>query len=156
MVTRLPKVLTRKHAELAFERQQLQARLVEVEKELAALDFSIRVVSPTWAPPKRATRPKRKALLPHGAVSTGCLQLLRQQRELDTPELTRLIAARHRVAFASRQSELDFASSVAMALRRHERRGLVAIVGKDDRTGALRWRLNIDAEGRLTMVAQSA
>jgi hypothetical protein len=152
VVAKLPRTLTRRRAELAYERQQLKDRLSVVERELESLDYSLRVVSPSWMPPKRVTPPAKPTLLPRGAVARGCLQLLRQREELATPELASLIAANHQLAFASRRAEEDFASSVAVALRRHERAGLVRAVSKDDRTGALRWRLNTGTDGRLAIV----
>lgn len=76
-----------------------------------------------------------------GKVATGCLEALRRQPEMATPELVRLISAQNRLTFADKKAEQDFASNVAMTLRRYERQGLVEKVGEDERTGALRWRL---------------
>lgn len=156
MVVRLPRSLTRKRAELAFERQQLRLRLVEVEQALSALDYSIKVVAPSWTPPRKVSAPAKKTLLPRGSVAKACLQFLRQRQELSTPELVQLVAAKHHLTFSDRRAEQDFASSVAMALRRYERQGVLQVVGKDERTGALRWRVAPLPDGRLVVVPQAA
>jgi hypothetical protein len=83
------------------------------------------------------------------------LEALRRQKEVTTPELARLLVAQIRLTLADKQAEQDFASSVAMAMRRYERQGLVEEVGKEERTGALRWRLRIGADGRLNLVARA-
>ena len=156
MAPRLPRSLTRKRDELARERQGLRARLTEVDAELQALDYALRVVSPGWVPPKRIPRQLRKTLLPRGTVAHACLQFLRQRGELTTPELAQLIARQHRLTFASKEAEEDFASGVAMALRRYQRQGIVDVTDKNKTTQALRWRLKTDADGRLAVVGKAA
>ena len=156
-MTRIPRSLTKKYAELAIERQHLKTRLAEVETELAAVVYSLKVVSPDWKPPKVLPRAqKRITPLPRGKVATACLEALRRKNEMTTPELTQLIAMQNRLTFPDRQAELDFASSVAMALRRYERQGLVDVIGKDERTGAIRWRLRVGADGRLSVLVRAA
>jgi len=156
MATRIPTSLTRKRNELARERQNLKVRLAAVEAELQALDYALRVVSPEWVPPKRIPRHLRKTLLPRGTVAQACLQLLRQREELTTPELAQLIARQHRLTFAGKKAEEDFASGVAMALRRYQRQGIVEVTGENKTTRALRWRLNTGADGRLSIVGKVA
>lgn len=89
-------------------------------------------------------------------LATACLEALRRQSEMSTPDLVRLIAAQNRLRFVDKKAEQDFASSVATALRRYERQGLVEEVGKDVRTGALRWRLRIGVAGRLSVLPRAA
>jgi len=115
MAARIPLKLTRKRNALAYEREQLQARVRTVEEELRALDFAITVVEPSWKPPKRARRPPRPYRLAKGKITAETLRTLKERE--------------------------DFASSVAMALRRFERRGVLEITQKNSRTGALHWRL---------------
>lgn len=156
MAQRIPRTLTAKRAALAFERTQLKARLSQIETELQALDFALKVVSPTWAPPKRVSRPQKRTLLPRGQVASTCLQLLRKHGEMPTPELARVIATQFSLKFADKAAEQDFASSVAMALRRYQRQGIVEVVGKDEKTGALRWSLCRGEDGRLLILARAA
>ena len=156
MAPRLPRSLTRKRDELARERQGLRSRLTEVDAELQALDYALQVVSPTWVPPKRIPRQLRKTLLPRGTVAQACLQFLRQREELTTPELAQLIARQHRLTFASKAAEEDFASGAGMALRRYQRQGILDVTDKNKTTQALRWRLNTGADGRLTVVGKVA
>jgi len=156
MATRLPRALTRKRAELAFERQTLKNRLTDVERELAALDYALKVAAPGWAPPKKVSRPARAGLVPRGGIAPACLQLLRQRGELSTPELAKLAAARFRLSFGSKKAEQSFASTVTMALRRYERQGIAEVTGRDGRTGAIRWRLRTGADGRVTLAGKAA
>ena len=115
------------------------------------------MVEPGWKAPKTLPRlQKRVTALPWGKVATGCLEALRRQSEMSPPELACLIAAQNRLTFVDKKAEQDFASSVAMALRRYERQGLVEEVGKDERTGALRWRLRTGADGRLSVLPRAA
>jgi hypothetical protein len=81
-------------------------------------------------------------------LSRDCLHFLKAERELWTPELVCRLVERHRLTFATREEEQDFASGVAMALRRYERQGVVEVVGKDAKTQALRWRLHMGEEPR--------
>lgn len=74
---------------------------------------------------------------------------MRQRGPLWTHELTSLVAARYRLTFADRRSELDFASAVAMPLRRYERRWLLAVLEKDQKSAALRWSLRPEVFGNV-------
>lgn len=152
-MARLPRSLTQKYTALARERADLKARLTAVEAELTSVAYALKVIDPAWTPPARLPRRQTRITgLPRGAVAGACLELLRRSAELSTPEIAARIAMQHRLKFADSQAELDFASSVAMALRRYERQGLVEVIGKDERTGALRWRLRVTSEGRLSVV----
>lgn len=139
--SRIPRQLTKKYNDLLREKLETVARLKELDRELEALAYSLRVLSPNWVPPTKAPKKQGRSRLPHGAVGRGCLQALRAHGELWTPELVMQLAQRHRVTFRSRSEEEDFASAVAMALRRYERQGLLEVTAKNAKTQALRWRL---------------
>jgi hypothetical protein len=156
MATRLPRVLTRRYAETAAERQKLQERLGQVEAELSALSLAIRLVAPDWKPPKAVLRPRRPSVLPRGAVSEACLQILRQRQELSTPELAELVAARHRLTFKTREAKDDFGCCVLTALRRYEKQGLLEGLGKRGSTKALSWRIRVGANGRMKPLERAA
>ena len=153
---RTPRLLKERRAELAYERVHLLKRMAEVDKELGALDYSLRIIDADWTPPARATKPAQPTLLPRGAVAEACLQFLRQHAELWTPELAKLISSRYQLTFADKRADQDFASSVAMALRRYERQGLLEVVDKDPRTLALKWRLRTGPDGRLSLLRRVA
>lgn len=88
---RVPRSLTKKYAELARERKNLKARLAEVESELTAVVYALKLVSPGWTAPKALPRSqKRVTALPRGGVATACLEALRRQNEMTTPELVRV------------------------------------------------------------------
>ena len=130
--------------------------MAEVDWQLAALEYAIRVISPGWEPVQLSRRPPGPGVLPKGSLAKTCLQVLREKRELSTPELVALVAERWRVTFSTKELELRFAARVVTALRRFERSGLLQEVGKDRSTQAIRWRLRIDAEGRLSFVKKAA
>ena len=148
---RLPKALVDEYDRLLLERTQLLTRLGDIDKALDAVSYSVRLLDPDWVPPVKPRRRLSASRLPRGAVAHDCLMLLRQTESLWTPELVERIAKRHRLRFADRQAELDFASSVAMALRRYERKGVLHIVERQARTGALRWAMCRDTEGRMSV-----
>lgn len=141
--------LQSRHMELSIERGDLLMRLGTIDQELSALEHSIDVVDPTWTPPKKLRRPAKGTRLPRGAVTQSCLELLRQRGPLWTHELAQLVAARFRLAFNDRRAELDFASAVAMAMRRYERRGLLDVLEKDQKSAALRWSLRHEVFGNV-------
>ncbi len=143
---RIPSRLTAKYGELLRERQATARRLDELDSELAALSYALRVLDPDWAAPTRTPRKPSASRLPHGALSRECLSLLKSEGALWTPQVVQLIAARRQLVFSDRKDELDFASAVAMALRRYAKQGLVETVDRDPRNGALRWRLCLDDE----------
>jgi hypothetical protein len=72
------------------------------------------------------------------------LQLLRAQPGVDTTTLAELTAKRCNLLLPTKEERQSFASTVAMTLRRYERRGLLEIAGKDSRTGAIHWRIRPD------------
>jgi hypothetical protein len=140
--SRVPHQLTDKYEALLNERTAALTRIEELDRELDYLDYSLRLLAPDWAPAaKHAKRPKASRL-PRGVLSRDCLHFLKTDGELWTPELVSRLAERHHLKFASRGEEQDFASAVAMALRRYERQGALEIAGKDAKTQALRWRLH--------------
>lgn len=155
MSVRTPRKLKQHRAELALERQQLVARLAVIDREVAALDYALKLLDPEWKAPKKVAVPFKRGPLPRGAVAAWCLRLLRQYGELWTPEVVRHIVDANRLRFDSRRASEDFASSVAMALRRYERAGAVEEVGLDPRNQARRWRLRRDAEGRIITFAKA-
>lgn len=137
---------------MAYERAQLARRMAQLDDEIEALDYALRVLDPDWQPPRRISKPVRQTLLPRGAVAQGCLQYLRQHEALWTADVARLLAERFRLTFDDKRAEQDFASSVAMALRRYERQGLLEVVDRDSRTAALKWRLRTGSDGRLALL----
>jgi hypothetical protein len=141
MASRIPQKLTRKRNALAFEREQLQARARALEEELRGLDYAIRVVDPSWKPPKRASRPRGPFRLPKGKITVETLRTLKERPGLSAPELAEIVAARCALKLATKTEREDFTSSVGMALRRFERRGVLEITEKNARTGALHWRI---------------
>lgn len=152
-MSRLPRSLLDRRMELARNQAALLKQISELEEALKAIDYSLRAIDPEWVPPK-LTRPVSKTRLPRGAVSSGCLALLRRNPVLWTSELASMLAEQHALTFVDRRAELDFASAVAMALRRYEGRGFVEIVEKEQRTKELRWRLGARFTRRLELVAE--
>lgn len=51
---RLPRPPTRKRTTLAHESDVLVKQLATIESDIAALDFALRTVSPSWEPAARA------------------------------------------------------------------------------------------------------
>ena len=141
MAARIPQILTRKRNALAFEREQLQARARTLEEELRALDYAITVVDPSWKPPKRVSRPRGPFRLPKGKITTETLKALKERPGLSAPELSEIVAARCALKLTTKTEREDFTSSVGMVLRRFERRGVLEIIEKNARTGALHWRI---------------
>jgi hypothetical protein len=148
MPPRLPRSLKKKRNALAYERAQIETRLKSIASEISALDYSLRILDPTWAPPKRPSRPQRPSRFPFGLVARACLRLLPEHPGIDTTAFAELVAAECKVEFVTRDQRFVFASAVAMALRRHQRRGLAVVTGKDANSGALRWRARLMDERR--------
>lgn len=146
MATRIPRQLIAKRHALAHEREQLHARLSQIDEELRSLDYAIRVLNPSWKPPAMARRPTRPRRLPKGKLASTCLRLVRQKPGISTPELANLAVMECGLRLASKSERQDFASAVAMALRRYARSGVVEITGKNKSTGALHWRIRPAAE----------
>lgn len=143
---RLPRQLTEKHHDLMRERVLVVARVEELGRELAALEYAIRVLDPEWDPPPRTQKRQRPSRLPVGVLSRDCVAALQQHGEMWTPEVVALVAKRRHIRFVDRKEELDFASAVAMALRRYERQGFLKTTERDPRTQALKWRIRPDSE----------
>ncbi|WP_162910192.1 hypothetical protein [Azohydromonas sediminis] len=143
--SRLPRQLTAKYHELMRERVEASARIEELDREIAALEYAMRVLDPEWEPPTRTQKKQRPSRLPPGVLSRDCLAVLKEAGELWTPEIAQRIAARRRIQFVDRKDELDFASAVAMALRRYERQQFLEVVDREARTGAFKWRIRTDA-----------
>jgi hypothetical protein len=141
--SRAPHQLTDKYEELLRERTEALARIEELDRELHYLDYSLRLLSPDWAPAARPVKKLKASRLPRGVLSRDCLHLLKTDGELWTRELVSRLAQRHHLKFTRREEEEDFASAVAMALRRYERQGVLEVVAKDAKTQALRWRLHL-------------
>lgn len=138
----IPRPLLRKHLELAHELQAVEGRVAEVREQLQTIVSAIRLLDPRWQPPKvgRGRLPSFKGRLPAGDVSRLSMRALGSGNPLTSAEIVDLIADERSLTFASRQDREDFASSVAMALRRYERRGLVASESIPG-TNKLRWAL---------------
>ncbi len=151
-MSRLPSVLKQQRSLLAYEKLTLLRRLSEVDKQLSSLDYTLRLMDPEWSPPAKVSKPVRATLLPRGAVATGCLAALRQHAVLWTGEIAQQLAEEHGLTFTERRGEVDFASAVAMALRRYERKGFVEAVERNPSTGEFRWRLRRGGNGRLALV----
>jgi hypothetical protein len=141
--SRVPHQLTDKYEALLNERTAAVARIEELDRELHYLDYSLQLVSPDWAPAARPVKKLKASRLPRGVLSRECLHLLKTDGELWTRELVSRLAERHHLKFAKREEQEDFASAVAMALRRYERQGVLEVVTKDAKTQALRWRLQL-------------
>ncbi|GEM_PF-3349368 len=147
--SRVPHQLTDKYEELLRERTERLARIEELDRELVFLDYSMRLLDPEWAPPALPAKKLKPSRLPRGVLSRDCLHFLKSDGELWTNELVARLAQRHRLTLTKREDEQDFASAVAMALRRYERQGVLEVVGKDAKTQALRWRLCMDDGPRI-------
>ena len=144
MRSRAPRTLTKKRNALAYEREQLKSRIVEIGQEIVALDYTLQLLEPNWSPPKKISRPGCSPRLPRGIVQRTVLQLLRAKPGIDTTALAELTAKRCNLRLPTKEERQSFASTVAMTLRRYERRGLLEITGKDSRTGVIHWQIRPD------------
>lgn len=142
--TRVPRQLTDKYEALLGERSAAVARIEELDRELDYLDYSLKLLAPDWAPAGKVPKKLKASRLPRGVVARDCLHFLKTDGELWTGELVARLTQRHHLKFASREDEEDFASAVAMALRRYERQGSLTITERNSKTRALRWRLHED------------
>ena len=75
MVARTPRALKEKRAEMAYVRAQLARRTAQLDTEVEALDYALRVLNPGWQPPRRISKPVRQTLL-----GQRHLQLLKRLR----------------------------------------------------------------------------
>lgn len=141
--SRVPHQLTDKYEALLRERTAALSRIEVLDRELDYLDYSLRLLAPDWSPAAKPAKKLKVSRLPRGVLSRDCLHLLKAEGELWTPELVSRLAQRHRLTFAKREEEQDFASAVAMALRRYERQGVLEVSDKDAKSQALRWRLRV-------------
>src|SRR5712672_538975 len=157
MRIRVPVSLTKKRAALQYEKQELEKRLSQLAIEIGAIDYAMRLIAPGWIAPKSpAKRPPAKSRLPHGSVAEHCLETLRDRHEADTGQITEVIITRHSLELKTKAEKQDFASSVAMALRRFERKGVVEVAGRNKRTGQLKWRLCFDQKEVVRTIRQVA
>jgi len=147
MATRFPRALTKQRNALAYELSQMEKRTAQVRQELAALDYTMRLLDPTWKAPRKAHKPMNSRGLRRGDIARTCLSILRDMPGLPTPVLADYVAEERGVKLPTQTAREDFASSVAMALRRYERKGLLEIAGKHPSTGALSWRLRDQETG---------
>jgi hypothetical protein len=157
MRIRIPLSLTKKRVVLQYEKQELQKRLARLTTEIEAIDYAIKIVAPGWiSPAAPAKRPPAKSRLPHGAVAETCLELLRDRHEASTRQITELTTKRYGLVHKTKAEMQDFASAIAMALRRFERKGVVEVTGRDRRTGQLRWRLCVGSVRALRSIDKAA
>ena len=152
MAGRIPRSLTKKRNQLAYEGEQIRARLAAVATELAAIDYALTVIEPGYRPPRKATAPRRQALLPAGGISRACRQMLPAHSGIDTTRFAKLVAKALKLRLKTKEEQFRFASAVAMALRRFEKRGSAVNLGKDPKTGSLRWRARSLDERKLFLV----
>lgn len=148
MAVRLPKALTRKRNELAYELAQAATTQARLREELRAVDYTLKLLDPQWKPPMKPHKPSARRALEHGQIARTCLEILRVMPGISTPELADQVAEECKVTFKTPVAREDFASSVAMALRRYQRKGLLEVVGEHPKTGALKWRYTDDDEPR--------
>lgn len=152
----LPRTLTRKRAELAAERDALDKRLAEVENQIAALDFALQTLAPSWVPPPSRRAPRRTSVLPRGLITSQALRLLRNGRELSTSEIATQLAREHGISLSTKRDGQRLASAVAMALRRYEQLGVVTATGRAKNGGALVWRATAASRPELSVVRGGA
>jgi hypothetical protein len=122
MPGRIPRSLTKKRNQFAYEGEQMRARLAAVVTELAALDYALTVIEPDYKPPKKATAPLRPALLPEGGIARARRQLLPTHPGIDTTSFAKLVAKALKIKLKTKEEQFRFASAVAMLLRRFEKR----------------------------------
>ena len=143
----LPRELAARYCRLLLERDAAITAVRKLDRELGALASALHVFDPSWQPPTRTRKHQAPSRLPVGVLARDCVAALKEGGELWTPEVAAEVARRRRVKFVDRQDGLDFASAVAMALRRYERQGFVEITERNNRSKALRWRICGDAPG---------
>lgn len=139
----LPRPLLRKRDELARELAILERQAHGLRDKLSTLDGAIRLLEPAWKPPKAIAkrRPQYRGRLPQGEAARASLRALKRAgRAMNTGELVAALEAERGLKFSSRKDREDFASSITMAMRRYEAKGLIAaeLVGKGT---ALLWHL---------------
>ena len=149
---RLPRALTTKRNELATERKRLLAgvevpaqglhdRMRQIEGELQALDFALKLISPDWTPPDvSGRRAPRKTLIPRGDLSRLCLLLLRECGSLTTRQLAIQVAEKRQLHLDRRLYQ-SLANAVATRMGRYQERGLVEARPAQARSRAVAWSI---------------
>lgn len=130
-----PRLLSGLHArrkELLEEISQAEVLLRQHYATLRSLDHLIRVEDPAAdLPPVRnrkvPERQKMETTLARGEVSRLCLDALRQApgEVRSSRQVMDYIVREKQLAFAAKDEENDFASSVTMALNRHAKRNII-------------------------------
>jgi hypothetical protein len=141
---RLPRQLLSKRAEIAYELAGHLHRVDELESQLGHIDAALKLLDPAFKPPKQRPRkpPKSRRWLPHGDAARLSLAALRQAaKPLTTPDVVAHITKVKNLSFANRVDAEDFASSIAMALRRYAKKGAVENVGGPGTHRELSWQL---------------
>lgn len=138
-------LMARRH-DLVNEISAAEALLRQHYETLRSLDHLIRLEDEDaqLPPVPTATRVRRKiaSTLVRGDVSRLCLDALREAtgETMTTREVVDYIVRKRTLTFESRRQADDFSSSVAMALARHAKRGLLDKVATGpNRQG--QWRL---------------
>lgn len=127
--------LLARRQQLVVEISAAEARLRHQYETLQSLDHLIRLEDEEIELPRvpfSANLEKRRAsTLIHGEVGRLCLEALRGRpgEVLTTREVIDYIARKRELVFATRTQQKHFSSSVAMALARYGRKGLVLKVG---------------------------
>ena len=138
--------MARRH-ELVDEISAAEALLRQHYETLRSLDHLIRLEDedaqlPPVPTATRVRRPKIASTLVRGDVSRLCFEALREVSgdTMTTREIVDYIVRKRSLTFESRRQSDDFSSSVAMALARHAKRGLLDKVATGpNRQG--QWRL---------------
>lgn len=143
----IPRQLTNKRAELAHELAGVLHRAQELRHALGQVDATLRLLDPNYKPSQ--TKPRKPATsrgwLPHGDAARLCLVVLKEGgKSMTTPEVANRIAEMRNLRFKSRRDSEDFASSIAMALRRYEKKKVVKMVGQRGPHQEYRWQLTVD------------
>lgn len=140
----LPRQLLSKRAEIAYELAGHLHRVKELEAQVGHIDAALKLLDPAFKPPKVGPRkpPRSRHWLPHGDAARLSLAALRQAaKPLPTPDVVAYITKLRNLSFSNRADAEDFASSIAMALRRYQKKGAVEIVGGRGANRELSWRL---------------
>jgi hypothetical protein len=129
-----------KRAELAHELAGVLREVQKLRLALGQVDATLRLLDASYKPTVT-----RRGWLPHGDAARLALVVLKESNAgLTTPTIANRIAQMRSLTFKHRLDAEDFASSVAMALRRYERRGLVRLVGERGPHMELCWQLPAD------------
>jgi hypothetical protein len=107
MATRFPRALTKKRNALAYEFNQLEARTVQVRQELAALDYTTRLLDPIWKAPRKAHKPMISRGLRHRDIARTCLSILRDMPGLAAPVLADYVAEERGVRLTTQTERED-------------------------------------------------